>query len=415
MASRSSVPTVNRPWSSCAWALTALAVTVALLGSPGPALAQGGGWQVQNLPPLPAGSTYYLTAVSAVNQNDVWVAGYIQPSGDAFIARTSDGGTIWQVVHRSALGSINRMKMFPTSGFIAGNFDLFKSTTDGGVTWNQEMGNLPVPPGDWHAVGPGGHIYGLAVADGAHIWTCGWDGYGAGIIYHRVPERPQPAPPASPNYNVPWWLEWAQNYQGMYGIAAANTQVAWAVGYQGAIWATANGGGWAPQTSGTGASLNDVVAVDVNTAWIVGDSGTILKTTDGGATWLPQTSNTVENLRRIAAFDANHAWAVGTNGLIVHTSDGGTTWTRQLSGTSATLMGITAVSATHAWAVGESNTLVATTDGGTGAWVAPSIAERDAERRRLPEQSLDVPDRFGNRIPGRQRHASCSGQRARES
>jgi len=113
----------------------------------------------------------------------------------------------------------------------------------------------------------------------------------------------------------------------MYGIAAADNDVAWSVGYQGYILKTSNGGlGWGPQTSNTGASLNDVVALNASTAWAVGDSGTIVKTTDGGANWIVQTTNTSETFRRIAAYDTNNAWAVGTNGVILHTTNGGTTY-----------------------------------------------------------------------------------------
>ncbi|HPW20452.1 MAG TPA: IPT/TIG domain-containing protein [Vicinamibacterales bacterium] len=349
-----------------------LGVCLAFLAAPASVIAQGGGWQVQNLPTLPSGSTYHLTAVSAVNETDAWIAGYIYPSREVFVARTEDGGAAWQIVFQSATWpTINRMTFLPEVGFVAGTFDLFKSTTDGGVTWNQEMGNLPVPPGEWHPVGPGGHIYGLAVADSTHIWTAGWDGAGAGVVFHRKPERPQSDPI---NSNYPWWLELGTNNVGMYGIAAASQNVAWAVGYQGAIWKTSDGGnGWGPQTSGTGASLYDVVAIDANTLWAVGEAGTILKTTDGGANWVPQTSNTAENLRRIAALDASTAWAVGTAGVILHTTDGGTTWEPQWSGTRVTLTGVTAVSAMTAWVVGESNTILATADGGSGVWAAPTV------------------------------------------
>jgi photosystem II stability/assembly factor-like uncharacterized protein len=329
-------------------------------------MTQQTGWQPQALPALPEGSTYAVTAVSALNENEAWIAGNIKPSGDAFVAHTTNGGGQWQVVHRSVMAGVTRLKMMPGVGIIAGTHNLLRSSTDGGATWIQEQNSIPNPPGTPHNVGPDGHVYGLAVADSAHIWTAGYDGYSAGVIYHRKPERPQPDP-QNPNGNTPWWLEWAQDYRGMYGIAAANSQIAWAVGYAGYIWMTVNGGdGWGQQTSNTGAALNDVVALDVNTAWVVGDGGVILKTTDGGATWNSQPSGTTENLRRIAAVDVNVAWAVGTNGTILRTTDGGATWRAQVSGTDATFNGVAAVNATTAWVVSESALpVLATTDGGT--------------------------------------------------
>jgi photosystem II stability/assembly factor-like uncharacterized protein len=203
--------------------------------------------------------------------------------------------------------------------------------------------------------------------DENHVWLAGWDGAGAGVIHHRVPERP-----ANPTPGSKWWLEWAVGSRAMYGVSAVNQNTAWAVGYAGFIWKTNDGQGWGPQTSNTGVALNDVDAVDDNTVFTVGDGGTILKTTDGGATWLPQSSGTTENLRRIAAVNAGTAWVVGEGGIILHTTDGGTTWRRQFSGTTATLMGVAATDANTAWVGGE-GLLMRTTDGGAGAWAAPTV------------------------------------------
>lgn len=221
-------------------------------------------------------------------------------------------------------------------------------------------------------VGPDGYVYGLTVVDQNHIWTAGYDGSIAGVIYHRVPERPQPDP-ANPSGNTPWWLEWAWNYRGMYGISAVNQSTAWAVGYAGFIWKTTEGGSWVQQTSNTGVPLNDVAALDPNTAWAVGDAGTILKTTDGSSNWVAQTSGTAENLRKISAVNSSVAWAAGANGTLLKTTDGGTTWAPQFSGTSVALSSVVAVDTNSAWAVGDGNTILHTTDGGRGAWPAPTI------------------------------------------
>ena len=348
-------------------ALLAVMLTFGVASS---AIAQGGGWQIQNLPALPSGSTYQLTAISALNANEVWVAGYILPGGDTFVARSENGGASWAVVHQSTMAIINRMKFLPGVGFVGGTSGLFRSSTDGGATWTQEQNNVPPP---MHNVGPDGHVFGMAVADSTHVWTAGWDGGSAGVIYHRVPERPQPDPP-NPNPNTPWWIEWTGNNHAMYGVAAVNTQIAWAVGWNGYIWKTVNGGTtWAQQTSNTTSPLLDIVALDQNTAWAVGEDGTILKTTNGGSTWVAQTSNTSEALMSIAAAGASTAWAVGTNGTILHTSDGGATWIAQFSGTYSHLHGVAAVDQNVAWIVGDDNLLLATTDGGTGAWVPPAI------------------------------------------
>ena len=286
--------------------------------------------------------------------------------------RSADGGTTWTLVYRAAgVGFFGELQMISSNaGFAAGVGILY--TTDGGVTWHREQNNIPNPPGTYHNVGPDGYVYGLAVVDQGHVWTAGYDGYIAGVIYHRVPERPQPDP-NNPNYNTPWWLEWAVTYRGMYGISAVSQTTAWAVGYAGYVWKTTDGGSWFQQESHTGVPLNDVAAVNSDTAWAVGDSGTILNTTDGGTTWAAQASGTLENLKKISAVSSNLAWVVGAGGTILKTTNGGTTWMRQFSGTSAPLFGVAAVDSNVAWIVGEGNMVLHTTDGGGGTWPAPTI------------------------------------------
>ena len=53
---------------------------------------------------------------------------------------------------------------------------------------------------------------------------------------------------------------------------------------------------WTPQSTGTSANLFGAAAPSFDAAWLVGDSGTILRTDDRGATWAAQTSNTGHTL-----------------------------------------------------------------------------------------------------------------------
>ena len=57
--------------------------------------------------------------------------------------------------------------------------------------------------------------------------------------------------------------------------------------------------------------------------WISGAHGVMLHTKDGGESWEQQRTNTVENLLQVAAIDAQSASAVGTNGTILTTRDYG--------------------------------------------------------------------------------------------
>jgi photosystem II stability/assembly factor-like uncharacterized protein len=50
---------------------------------------------------------------------------------------------------------------------------------------------------------------------------------------------------------------------------------------------------------------------DTNNGTAVGDSGTILRTTNGGNSWIPQTSGTTKTLYGVSFTDANNGTVVG--------------------------------------------------------------------------------------------------------
>jgi hypothetical protein len=62
---------------------------------------------------------------------------------------------------------------------------------------------------------------------------------------------------------------------------------------------------------------------DANTGTAVGQGGTILRTTDGGASWVAQESGTMEYLQGVLFTDANTGTVVGSAGTILRTTNGG--------------------------------------------------------------------------------------------
>ena len=99
-------------------------------------------------------------------------------------------------------------------------------------------------------------------------------------------------------------------------------------------------GQWSPVNSGTASSLNRAVFLDSATAFVVGDTGTILKSTDAGATWSSLTSGITNALYDLYFFDATQGVAVGERGRILRTTDGGAAWQRISSGVSDTLRSV---------------------------------------------------------------------------
>ena len=100
--------------------------------------------------------------------------------------------------------------------------------------------------------------------------------------------------------------------------------------------------GWTSQELPPDASkdLHAVTAVDANTVVVVGGSGTILRSADGGTTWSRVDSPSIANLNAVTFSDAKTGTAVGGVGTILRTEDGGASWTRQSSGTNADICGV---------------------------------------------------------------------------
>jgi photosystem II stability/assembly factor-like uncharacterized protein len=82
-----------------------------------------------------------------------------------------------------------------------------------------------------------------------------------------------------------------------------------------------------------GNNLDGVQFVDSNTAFAVGNSGTIIKTTDKGVTWTEQNSDAYQDLSGVYFVNPQVGYVVGTDnsvnyGYIFKTTNGGSSWTQ---------------------------------------------------------------------------------------
>ncbi|HEY6907476.1 MAG TPA: YCF48-related protein, partial [Ignavibacteriaceae bacterium] len=94
---------------------------------------------------------------------------------------------------------------------------------------------------------------------------------------------------------------------------------------------------WILQSSGTINNLNDISFTDTLTGTIVGDQGTILRTTNGGMDWFEQSSGTSLSLFGVSFVNTDTGTVVGATGIILKTTNGGSDWTVQSSGVTAYL------------------------------------------------------------------------------
>jgi photosystem II stability/assembly factor-like uncharacterized protein len=200
-----------------------------------------------------------------------------------------------------------------------------------------------------------------------------------------------------------------------YDVQALGPDRAVVVGYSGKIVETTDGGRtWAARPSGSDLALYSVHFVDDEVGWISGQDGLILHTTNGGKTWDKQESNAFFDdketgqqslfLFGVHAIDHDHAWAVGDRSILTSTSDGGKTWTARKVAMETDLSGgqslaasdpifydVQFVDAKHGWIVGEFGKIMYTENGGE-SWVE--------QEKTLMEGSnifdlLDLPTMFG--------------------
>lgn len=140
---------------------------------------------------------------------------------------------------------------------------------------------------------------------------------------------------------------------------------------------------WTPLPSGTNVSLRGLSVVDGRTVWASGEKGTVLHSTDGGASWRVDSVPGARALdfRSVHARSRQVAHVAATAGRIYRTTDGGATWSLryQASDSSLFLDAIDFWDDQHGMALGDPKNgrffLLITQDGGD-TWHEPPIDER---------------------------------------
>ncbi len=177
--------------------------------------------------------------------------------------------------------------------------------------------------------------------------------------------------------------------QALSSISVVDANIAWASGYRILLKTTDGGANWDTVYSSTSTyeGVPDICAVDAYNAWAILIDATltshIFKTSDGGATWVNVYNRPYSSglLARISAVDNTTAWAVGGTvldafystyatgtGSIVKTSDMGATWQEQAPAGAPMFMNVVAIDASNAWVSG-SGVIMKTVDGGV-AWTS---------------------------------------------
>jgi len=347
----------------------------------------GDTWEFQQ-----SGTSGNLTSVSAVDAYTAWVA-----DGTGTILKTANGGATWVPKGEGIASYLRNVSAVDAyTAWAANHQELFK-TTDGGETWTTiyETENVNLPGSV--------SIFDICAVDSSNVWVVGSykDGTTEVSAIYKTGDG-----------GKTWVFQYSLpdvNY--FRGVSAVDASTAWVISDNGTVLRTTDGGAtWASpgKVAGPFYAIN---AVNATTAWAttacwggpqVEPSGAIYKTTDGGATWVSQRSGK-ELMNAVATVSSTTAWVVGSGGIILKTTDGGDNWSEKIDktlGLMDNLRSVSAIDANTAWAA-SNGIIFKTTDGGaTWARICQSLDVEFYDVCAVDENNVWVVGRAGDASSG---------------
>ncbi|HEX7318497.1 MAG TPA: YCF48-related protein [Pyrinomonadaceae bacterium] len=329
------------------------------------AYSQSAAWEKQR-----TGTFAWLHSVFFVDERRGWAVG-----GKGALLSTSDGGATWELRKPPTEDALRDIFFHDAeTGWLVCERSMFKpmekeesvsyllKTSDGGTTWSR----VEVTRGPDVDL----KLAGLRFADREHGWVYGELGAlfstedgGATWARQRVPTRHLLLGAS--------FLDARTGWLSGGGMTVLKTSDGGATWRSGTVFLPANAGGQQPEQVRTeqypdvqetravgGRRLNAVWFASHERGWAVGGEGVILATADGGRTWRPQASGVGDDLNDVRFFDEAEGWAVGRGGALLHTRDGGRTWAEAKRVNTHSLERIFTVGR-RAWAVGFGGTIVA--------------------------------------------------------
>ncbi|MBN2468048.1 MAG: hypothetical protein JXD19_07850 [Deltaproteobacteria bacterium] len=276
---------------------------------------------------------------------DIWAVG---PKGMIF--HTVNMGKTWDLQETGIGNELFSVSFADNHGWAVGRFGVVLHTEDRGEHWEVQQREIAdrkpslykvqfVNATTGWAVGEWGTI--IHTVDGGKSWTSQSlltaTGEGEDITGDESPE--EEAALDQPDDEGIFEEEFIEGDEAgdalvsagdkfLYGLYFVNSECGWVVGESGTIGHTADGGNtWVLQESPQGRkSLYSVYFRDVETGWACGIDGTIIYTNDGGDTWNAASAVPTEESLYDVVLHEEVLWTVGKKGIILSSADGGKTW-----------------------------------------------------------------------------------------
>jgi photosystem II stability/assembly factor-like uncharacterized protein len=186
---------------------------------------------------------------------------------------------------------------------------------------------------------------------------------------------PSTVPSITPSMGLWNVIRQTQYEQSAYQAGFLDDSFGIMVGYSGAVYYTADGGqNWSPGKN-TSYCRFGLDIVDQQTAWNCGNAGHVRLSTDGGKNWRAVADfggSEPDQCRFLSFLDAHTGWAAAPQ-LLGVTTDGGTTWnTLAMPKGIKDVAAIALRTATDGYLLDTTGTVFVTTDGGQ-TWTTHSL------------------------------------------
>lgn len=132
----------------------------------------------------------------------------------------------------------------------------------------------------------------------------------------------------SETYTQKWFRQPLNYWQKWYNIHFADSLNGFIVGEHGTVLRTSDGGtSWQEIYVGSALPLKSIGIPSLDNIFVVGENGLIYKSCDSGITWAKIDIGTAQNINGINFLSQTEGWIFGDNGLLSRTTDGGINWT----------------------------------------------------------------------------------------
>ncbi|MGA2623721.1 MAG: YCF48-related protein [Bacteroidota bacterium] len=276
--------------------------------------------------------------------------------GNGTILETTDKGEYWYTVTSGTHPDLHAIIFRePDSGYVVGANGTILRSTNRGASWVQQASGVTV---DLNSI-----VSSLPVSHGTNAWVCG----DSGTILITINNGASWIGPVGETGTT-------RSLHSINMFAQIGIGTLYTCGDSGTVInSTRAGYYWNTLTAHSNFDFYSVATLE-DTVWIAGTHGIVIVSTDEGNTWLIESTHVSVTLRSIFVaapglspipmFPPGDAYAVGDSGTILHSTNNGRTWVRQPSGTTNTLYEVIFTDSLTGTIVGANGTILHTNTGG---------------------------------------------------